>query len=83
MQRPIFFRIPTPETAPGLIGPDAAEDCAGEAEERGEADDGVNHFGKGFAEFDLATAFCDCCFHGLSALNASGGKSKPHSPSFT
>src|SRR5207249_6516314 len=45
-QRAVFFWVPAPESSPGLIGPDAAKNCACEAEESGEADDSVNHFGK-------------------------------------
>src|SRR5256885_143650 len=58
-KRAVFFRVPTPKAAPGLIGPDAAQDGAGKAEERGETNDAIDHFGKGFPDFDLATAFCD------------------------
>jgi len=39
----IFFRVPTPEPAPRLIGPDPAEDGAHETEERGKADDAIGH----------------------------------------
>src|SRR5262249_55334676 len=39
----IFFRVPTPEPAPSLIGPDPAEDSAHETEERGKTDDAIGH----------------------------------------
>ena len=42
-QRAVFLRVPAPEAAPRLVGPDAAEHRADEAEERGEADDAVDH----------------------------------------
>src|SRR5215472_16327964 len=32
----VFFRIPAPETAPRLIGPDTAKHCADETEQAGE-----------------------------------------------
>src|SRR6187455_1457622 len=46
-ERAIFLRIPAPEAAPGLVGPNAAEYGAHEAEQRGEADDAVDHAGEG------------------------------------
>src|SRR5260370_937630 len=42
-ERAIFFRVPTPKAAPGLIGPDTAEDGASETEECCETDSAVNH----------------------------------------
>src|SRR4029077_9309018 len=39
----IFFRVPTPKSAPRLIGPDPAEDGAHETEQRGKADDAIGH----------------------------------------
>src|SRR3954469_3724304 len=44
--RAVFFWIPAPESAPGLVGPDAAENGADEGEENGEADDAVDHSAK-------------------------------------
>ena len=41
--RAVFFRVPAPETAPRLIGPDAAEHGADEAEERGKTNHAVGH----------------------------------------
>ena len=41
--RAVFLGIPAPETAPRLIGPDAAEDCADETEQRRETNDAVGH----------------------------------------
>ncbi len=42
----IFLRVPTPEAAPGLVGPDAAEDGPDEGGEGGEAEDAVDHAGE-------------------------------------
>jgi hypothetical protein len=42
-QRAVLLRVPAPEAAPRLVGPDAAEDGADEAEQRGEAHDAVDH----------------------------------------
>ena len=39
----VFFRIPTPETSPGLVGPDAAEHRADKAKQRGETNDAIGH----------------------------------------
>src|SRR5262249_30983113 len=41
--RAVFLGIPPPEATPGLVGPDAAQNGAEEAEESGKADDAVNH----------------------------------------
>ncbi|MFM1944286.1 MAG: hypothetical protein RI897_3268 [Verrucomicrobiota bacterium] len=38
----IFLGVPSPETSPGLVCPDTAEDGADEAKESGEADDTVD-----------------------------------------
>jgi hypothetical protein len=46
-QRAIFLGVPAPEPAPGLVGPDAAEDGADEAEEGREADDPIDHPAEG------------------------------------
>ena len=45
-QRPVLLGVPAPEAAPGLVGPDAAQDRADEAEEEGEGDDAVDHPGE-------------------------------------
>src|SRR5881394_1291532 len=45
----VFLWIPSPEAAPGLVGPDAAEDGADEGEEDREADDAVDHSADVFA----------------------------------
>ena len=37
------FRVPTPETSPRLIGPNAAEHGADKTEERGETNDAISH----------------------------------------
>src|SRR5262245_38417509 len=63
-QRAIFFRIPTPKSAPGLIGPDPAEYRACETEEGSETDDAIDHFRKRFANLDLASSVCDLRFRG-------------------
>ena len=42
-QRAVFLRVPAPEPAPRLIGPDAAEHGAHKTEQRGETDDAINH----------------------------------------
>ena len=47
----VFLRIPAPEAAPGLVGPDAAEHGADEAEERGETNDAVGHAGERIGRF--------------------------------
>src|SRR6266568_1574435 len=41
--RPVFFRVPSPETSPGLVGPDPAKDGADKTEQRSEANDAVGH----------------------------------------
>src|SRR5664280_3358582 len=51
-QSAVFLGIPAPETSPGLVGPDAAQDGADEAEERGKADDAINHFRQRLADGD-------------------------------
>ncbi len=43
----IFFWIPTPESPPRLIGPNTPEDGAHQTEERGKADDPINHAREG------------------------------------
>ena len=42
-QRAVFLRVPAPEPAPRLVGPDAAQDGADKTEQRGETDDAINH----------------------------------------
>ena len=39
----VFFRVPAPEAAPGIVGPEAAEHRADEAEEDREAERAVEH----------------------------------------
>src|SRR5690242_3352445 len=56
-ERAVFFRVPTPEAAPGLVGPNSSEDGSREAEQGGEADNAVNHFGQGLANLKLAGRF--------------------------
>src|ERR1044071_2909380 len=51
-QGAIFLRVPSPEAAPGLVGPDTPEDGADEAKQSGETNDAINHFGKSFAKFE-------------------------------
>ena len=46
-QRAVLLGIPAPETAPRLIGPDAAQHGAGEAQQRREANDAVDRVGQG------------------------------------
>jgi len=50
----ILLRIPTPESTPGLIGPDATEDGADQTEEGRETHDAVDHalerFGGSFVQ---------------------------------
>src|SRR5438067_6874288 len=41
--RAVFLRVPAPEAAPGLIGPNPAEHCADKAEQCGETNDAVRH----------------------------------------
>src|SRR5438552_12131422 len=41
--RAIFLWVPAPETAPRLIGPDAAENCADETEQRSKTNHAVSH----------------------------------------
>ena len=53
-QRAVFLGVPAPEPAPGLVGPDAAQDGAHKAEQRGEADDAINHLGQYFPDFYFA-----------------------------
>src|SRR5689334_3119540 len=62
-QSAIFFRVPAPKAAPGLISPDAPKNGAGKTEKRSEADDGINHFRKCLAELDLAATFGDLPSH--------------------
>ena len=47
-QSAVFLGVPTPETAPALIGPDAAQDSANEAEEGGKTNDAIDHGADGF-----------------------------------
>ena len=42
-QRAVFLRVPAPEAAPGVVGPQAAEHRADEAEEDREAERAVDH----------------------------------------
>ena len=42
-QRAVFLRVPAPEAAPGVVGPQAAEHGADEAEEDREAERAVEH----------------------------------------
>ena len=46
-QRAVFLRIPSPETAPRLIGPNAAKHRADETEQRRKTDDAIDHLGEG------------------------------------
>src|SRR5450432_1240954 len=48
-ERAIFLRVPTPETSPRLVRPDAAEHRADKTEQRREADDAINHPRERFA----------------------------------
>src|SRR5436190_21908206 len=41
--RAVFFGIPAPKTSPGLIGPDAAEDCAHETEQGRKTNYAIGH----------------------------------------
>src|SRR5207302_9699064 len=41
--RAVFLRVPTPETAPGLIGPNAAKHCPDETEQCCETNHTVSH----------------------------------------
>ena len=50
-ERAIFLRVPAPEASPRLVRPDAAEHRADKAEERGEADDAIDHAVEGFGRF--------------------------------
>ena len=45
-QRAVFLRVPAPETAPALVGPNAAEHGADETEQRGEARHTVGQAGQ-------------------------------------
>src|SRR4051794_29331235 len=49
-QRAVLFGIPTPKSAPGLIGPDAAQDGASEAEQGGKANNSIDHFCQSLAD---------------------------------
>src|SRR5438309_443830 len=49
--RAVLLRIPAPETAPRLIGPDTAENRADEAEESRETNDAVGHARKRIGRF--------------------------------
>ena len=49
-QGAVLLRVPAPEPAPGLVGPDAAQNGAHEAEQGGEADDAIDHCGQGLAQ---------------------------------
>src|SRR5437762_826052 len=61
-ERAVLLRVPAPEPAPGLIGPNAAEHGAREAEQGGETHDAVNHFGERLAHIELArTLSCRRC----------------------
>src|SRR5678816_4736133 len=53
----IFFRVPTPKTAPGLIGPDATKDRAYKAKQGGEADNRIAHFRERFSDILLRCRF--------------------------
>src|SRR6267142_4921391 len=81
-ERAIFFRVPTPKAAPGLIGPDTAEDGASETEECCETDNAVNHLGEGLADFDLATTLHNLFFHHKGAFDSSSGEAERHGSSF-
>src|SRR5262245_58275306 len=78
----IFFWVPPPKTAPGLIGPDATKNGAGETEESGKTNDAINHFRKCFAELDLTATFRDLPFHHLGTTRSMGVKAEGHSSSF-
>jgi len=58
----VFFGVPTPETAPGLVGPDTAEDGADGGEEEGddgEAEGEFVDFYRWFEEGDVREAGSD------------------------
>ena len=42
-KRAVLLRVPTPESPPRLVGPDAAQDGPDEAEKQSEADGPVRH----------------------------------------
>ena len=42
-KRAVFFGVPAPEPPPGLVGPNAAQNGADEAEQRGEANNPIDH----------------------------------------
>ena len=45
----VLLGVPAPEPAPGLVGPDAPQNGANEAEQGGEADDAIDHCAQGAA----------------------------------
>src|SRR4051812_41692305 len=51
-ERAVFFWIPSPESPPRLVSPDAAQDGAEEAKECGKTNDAVNHFGERFSNIE-------------------------------
>src|SRR6059058_94754 len=48
-ERAVFLRVPAPEPAPRLIRPDATQHRADKAEQRGEANDAIDHPRQTFA----------------------------------
>ena len=67
-QGAVFLRVPAPEPAPGLIGPDATQDRADKAEQSGEADNAINHRCQGIAQ----RAWTDSRFSPLDCATAAG-----------
>src|SRR5438477_3085700 len=56
-QGAVFFRVPAPKAAPGLIGPDTPKDSSNKAEKGGKTDNCIDHLGQGFAKRSLANRF--------------------------
>ena len=69
-QRAVFFRVPAPESAPGLVGPDAAQDGADEAKQRGKANDAIHHFGQSLAKLGTSAGGCASCVQFLPKLRS-------------
>ena len=50
----VFLRVPTPETSPGLVGPNSAKHRADKAEEGGETNDAIGHARERIGRFFLS-----------------------------
>ena len=81
-QGPVFLRVPTPKSAPGLIGPDTAQHRTRKAEKGRETNDAINHFGEGLPDLNLAGQRSDSLVGARASSPKNTGPSRTHRKSW-